>query len=76
MDKNCDHGERDKMPLPQKNVEKDFKEFLSKNKDLINRIAKSNTIKNDDGLTVISKDDPCREEHEWDDLYRELREKE
>lgn len=74
MDKNCDHG-GDKMSLPQKNVEKDFAEFVSKNRDLINRIAKSNTIKNNDGLTVIEKDDPSRDEHEWDDLYKELQEK-
>lgn len=74
MDKNCDHG-GDNMSLPQKNVEKDFADFVSKNRDLINRIAKSNTIKNNDGLTVIGKNDPSRDEHEWNDLYKELHEK-
>lgn len=74
MDKNCNHG-GDNMSLPQKSVEKDFAEFLSKNRDSINRIARSNTVKNDDGLTVITKDDPSREEREWDELYKELQDK-
>jgi len=50
------------MPLPQKNLEKDFADFLTKNKDLINRIARSNTTKNDADVTVIPKDDPWRDE--------------
>lgn len=75
MDKKCDHEERDNMPLPQKSVEKDFAEFVNKNKDLINRIARSNTTQNDAGVTVIPKDDPWRDEHEWDEMYKELKEK-
>ncbi|MDR3601493.1 MAG: hypothetical protein P4L49_13610 [Desulfosporosinus sp.] len=75
MDKKCDHEERDNMPLPQKDVEKDFAEFVNKNKDLINKIARSNTIQNDAGVTVIPKDDPWRDEHEWDEMYKELKKK-
>ena len=75
MDKNRDHEERGNMPLPQKNVEKDFAEFLTKNKDLINRVARSNTTKNDADVTVITRDDPWRDEHEWDDMYKELKKK-
>lgn len=67
MDKNCNHEERENMPLPQKNVGKDFAEFLTKNKDLITRIARSNTTKNDANVTVIPKDDPWHDGHEWDD---------
>jgi len=75
MDKKCDHEKRDNMPLPQKNVQKDFAEFLNSNKDLINKIARSNTTKNDAGITVIPKDDPWRDEHDWDEVYKELKEK-
>ena len=75
MDKKCDHEERDNMPLPQKRVEKDFAEFMDKNKDLINKIAQSNTTQNDAGVTVVPKNDPWRDEQEWDELYKELKDK-
>lgn len=47
-------------------------EFIENNKDVIRKIADSNTKKNQDGLTVIEKDDPWREESEWDDFFKEL----
>jgi hypothetical protein len=49
-----------------------FSEFLEKNKAKIRKVADSITKKNENGIPVISKDDPWRKEHEWDDLYKEL----
>lgn len=42
-------------------LEKDLKINLNK----IRQIAKSNTIKNEKGQTVITKDDPFREEPDF-----------
>ncbi|XID91517.1 hypothetical protein ACF3MZ_23835 [Paenibacillaceae bacterium WGS1546] len=42
-------------------IEKDLNAHLQR----IKKIAQSNTIKNNDGLTVITKDDPIREESDW-----------
>jgi hypothetical protein len=39
-------------------IEKNLKSLLEN----IKRIAKANTLKNKDGLTVVTKDDPFREE--------------
>jgi aspartyl aminopeptidase len=49
-------------------------EFIEKNKEKIRKIAEANTKKNQDGLTVISKDDPWRKETEWDKFYQDLKE--
>jgi hypothetical protein len=43
---------------------------LKLNLDNIKRIAVANTIKNKKGLTVITKDDPFREEKNWDSTVR------
>jgi hypothetical protein len=32
---------------------------------LLQEIAKANTVKNEEGLTVITKDDPYLEENDW-----------
>jgi len=48
-----------------------FKEFVTKNKILIHSIANSNTIKNEDGKTVVPKNDPWRNENEWDTYRRD-----
>lgn len=45
-----------------------FNDFLEKNKDKIRNLTESNTKRNEDGLPVITKDDPWRQEKEWD-LY-------
>lgn len=42
-------------------IEKDLSAHLQK----IRKIAQSNTIKNKDGLTVSTKNDPIREEPDW-----------
>jgi hypothetical protein len=49
---------------------KDFKEFLKANKEKIRNITESNTVRNKDGVPVITKDDPWRNETEWDSLYK------
>lgn len=50
-----------------------FKGFLEQNKDKIRKITDSNTKRNENGIPVISKDDPWRKEEEWDSLCKELR---
>jgi hypothetical protein len=42
-------------------IEKDLRAHLQK----IKKLAQSNTVKNEEGLTVITKDDPVREESDW-----------
>jgi hypothetical protein len=39
-----------------------FNDFLEKNKDKIRKIAESNTKRNQNGVPVITKDDPWRKE--------------
>jgi hypothetical protein len=46
----------------------DFKEFLEKNKEKISKIIESNTKRNENGIPVITKDDPWRQEKEWDSI--------
>jgi hypothetical protein len=41
----------------------------------IKQIAKANTVKNKDGLTVISKDDPIREELDWESSVKRYEDK-
>ena len=31
--------------------------------------AEANTVRNKDGKVVLTKDDPWREEDEWDEIY-------
>ncbi|XID95002.1 hypothetical protein ACF3MZ_11015 [Paenibacillaceae bacterium WGS1546] len=42
-------------------IEKNLNAHLQK----IKKLAQSNTVKNEEGLTVITKDDPIREESDW-----------
>ena len=74
MDKNCNHEERNHMPTSQKK-EETFKDFVDKNKDLIYKIAKSNTAKDESGLTVVTDDDPWRNEEEWEAMYKDQKNK-
>lgn len=41
----------------------------------IKQIAKANTVKNKEGLTVISKDDPIREELDWESSVKSYEDK-
>jgi hypothetical protein len=45
-----------------------FKEFLEKNKEKIYKITESNTKRNENGIPIITKDDPWRQEKEWDSM--------
>lgn len=47
-----------------------FNDFIKMNKDKIKKLAEANTIRNKEGVPVITKDDPWREETEWEDEYR------
>ena len=49
-----------------------FADFVRKNRKKIWENAESNTIRNNDGDVVISKDDPSRNEHKWTEIYKEL----
>ncbi|AGA67909.1 hypothetical protein Desdi_0363 [Desulfitobacterium dichloroeliminans LMG P-21439] len=75
MDKKYHGEEMDKMPIPQKKEDTTFTEFISKNKDVIDKIARSNTRINKSGLTVIPKDDTWLDETEWDEMYNNLKKK-
>ncbi|NLI92501.1 MAG: hypothetical protein GX434_09945 [Peptococcaceae bacterium] len=75
MDKKYNREEMDNMPIPQKKEDTTFTDFISKNKDVIDKIAKSNTKINKSGLTVISKDDTWLDETEWDEMYKDLKNK-
>ena len=48
-------------------IQQDLKTHLQK----IKKLAQANTVKNKDGLTVITKDDPIREESEWKSSIKE-----
>jgi hypothetical protein len=48
-------------------IEKDLSAHLQK----IKKLAQSNTVKNEEGLTVITKDDPIREESDWKSSIKE-----
>ena len=50
-----------------------FADFIRTNKDVIKKVVSSNTVKNQDGLTVITKNDPWRNEKEWDQLGKEIK---
>lgn len=51
---------------------KSFEEFVRANKDKLYELAEKNTVRNADGQTVISRDDPGFYEDEWDEDYKEL----
>ncbi len=53
-----DTREENEMSILEKN--------LLSNLQNIKQIAKANTVKNKEGLTVVSKDDPIREELDWE----------
>lgn len=72
MDKGSGREEREDVPVIVKKEDGSFEDFMSKNRELIRQITEVNTLKNDKEITVVSKDDPWRDESEWDDLYREL----
>lgn len=46
-----------------------FSDFIKKKDDVIRKMVEENTVKNKDGKTVVTKDDPWRKETEWD-IYK------
>lgn len=50
-----------------------FNKFIAENMQAVRAIAEANTVRNKEGLVVITKDDPWREEKEWDEMYCKLR---
>lgn len=51
---------------------KNFEEFVKANKQIIFELAEKNTVRNQNGDAVISRDDPWFYEDEWDEYYKEL----
>lgn len=49
-----------------------FKDYIAKNKEKAYRLAKENTVYNSEGKATISKNDPWIDEHEWDELYKDV----
>lgn len=51
---------------------KDFAAFIKANREKVYSSADKNTMRNDIGQTVISRDDSWTNEDEWDVYYKEL----
>jgi hypothetical protein len=67
-------GEKDMQAIVKKTVPS-FADFVNSNKNGIRKAVGSNSTQNSDGLTVISKDDPWRDESEWDQLEKDFKDK-
>lgn len=63
-----------KMPATIKEEVK-FQEFIAKNREFVYAIANENVTRGKDGRVVLAKDDPWRNEHEWDEMYQRLKNK-
>jgi hypothetical protein len=50
-----------------------FTDFVRDNKEKIYKIAEANTVRNKEGAPVITKDDPWRNESEWDAHFNKLK---
>lgn len=69
-EKDTKDEEEDKMSLPLNKKEKtSFSDFVSQHREQIQTLADKNWKKNSNGDYVIEKDDPWRQEYEWDELY-------
>ena len=44
-------------------------DFIKQNKEAVYALAEQNTKRNEEGKVVLAKDDPWRDETEWDDLF-------
>jgi len=49
--------------------------FIQQNKNKIKKVSEKNITKNKEGLIVLSKDDEWRNETEWDNFYKDVRDK-
>lgn len=64
--------EGDKMSLPLNKTQKNlFSDFVSQHREQIHKLSDANWDKNSDGKYVIAKDDPWKQEKEWDELNKE-----
>ncbi|HZK84497.1 MAG TPA: hypothetical protein VFC58_07460 [Desulfosporosinus sp.] len=63
------------MRAARKESEPSFADFINSNKNVIRKIVGANSTNNRDGLAVITKDDPWRDESEWDQLDRDLKDR-
>lgn len=79
MDKedNGMNGEGKSMSIPLERASKkpSFSDFVKEHKEQIQKLADFNWEKNSDGQYIIPKDDPWRQEHHWDELHKELKDK-
>jgi len=68
--------EGDEMSLPLNKTQKSlFSDFVSQHGEQIQQLSDANWKKNSDGKYIITKDDSWRQEHEWDELNKELNRK-
>lgn len=78
MDKEDKKGikgkEGEDMPTPLEKSKNPFQDFLTKNANKIRQIAEKNTVRNKDGLVVITKDDSWRNE-DWTEDYNKSKKK-
>ncbi|MHB8122575.1 MAG: hypothetical protein ACYDG4_10520 [Desulfuromonadaceae bacterium] len=75
MKKTKKKKEGDNMPAVIEEQKCTFEEFITKNRKLVRTVAVANTAKDREGNTVIAKNDPWRNEHEWDEMHRKLKNK-
>ena len=47
-------------------------DFINVNREKIYKLAEKNTVRNSDGRTVISRDDPWFHDDIWDDDFARL----
>ncbi len=66
--------EGEEMPAILEKPKSPFQKFLTDNASKIRQIAEKNTIKNKDGLVVVSKNDSWREE-DWTEHYNKHKKK-
>ena len=74
-EKDRENKEEKDMQAVRKGTAPSFASFVNLNKNVIRKVVDTNSTKNSDGLTVISKDDPWRDESEWDQIDREFKNK-
>ena len=70
-EKNRGTKEGKDMQTVLKGTAPSFADFLKSNENIVRKAVDSNTVRNKDGQTIISKDDPWRDELEWDQYMKD-----
>lgn len=65
-------GETDMSIATSTSKKTSFADFVAEHKEEIRKLSEANWKINSNGQHVILKNDPWRDEHEWDELNEEL----